>query len=78
MIVAGLLLGISTWIYILYKKETSSLEFKFGSQINNISSELNNFDNKTAAHSAQTWALLFPFLRLKVGVAAGKPNRIVW
>jgi len=41
MVVAGLLLAVSIWIYVLYKKETSSLEFKFGSQINNISSELN-------------------------------------
>ena len=41
MVVAGLLLGISIWIYVLYKKETSSLEFQFGNQINNISSELN-------------------------------------
>lgn len=41
MVVAGLLLGVSIWIYVLYKKETSSLEFRFGNQINNISSELN-------------------------------------
>ncbi len=40
MVVAGLLLGISIWIYVLYKKETSSLEYKFSNQINNISSEL--------------------------------------
>jgi len=39
--VAGLLLGISIWIYVLYKRETSSLEFQFGNQINDISSELN-------------------------------------
>lgn len=38
---AGLLLGISIWIYVLYKRETSSLEFQFGNQINDISSELN-------------------------------------
>jgi len=41
MLVAGLLLGISIWIYVLYKRETSSLEFQFGNQINDISSELN-------------------------------------
>lgn len=41
MVVAGLLLGVSIWIYILYKKETTSLEFQFGNQINTISSELN-------------------------------------
>lgn len=38
---AGLLLGISIWIYVLYKRETSSLEFQFGNQIDDISSELN-------------------------------------
>ncbi len=41
MLVAGLFLGISIWIYVLYKRETSSLEFQFGNQINDISSELN-------------------------------------
>jgi len=41
ILVAGLLLGISIWIYVLYKRETSSLEFQFGNQINDISSELN-------------------------------------
>ena len=40
MVVAGLLLGISIWIYVLYKKETTSLEFQFGNQIDNISSQL--------------------------------------
>jgi len=40
MVVAGLLLGISIWVYVLYKKETSSLQYQFGNQINNISSEL--------------------------------------
>jgi len=40
MVVAGLLLGISIWIYVLYKNETNSLEFQFGNKINNISSEL--------------------------------------
>lgn len=41
ILVAGLLLGISIWIYVLYKRETSSLEFQFGNQIDDISSELN-------------------------------------
>ena len=40
MVVAALLLGVSIWIYVLYKKETSSLEYKFSNQINNISLEL--------------------------------------
>ena len=40
MVIAALFLAMSVWIYVLYKKETNSLEFKFGNQINNISSEL--------------------------------------
>ena len=40
MVVAVLLLGVSIWIYVLYKKETNSLEFQFGNQIDNISSQL--------------------------------------
>lgn len=40
MVVAVVFLSTSIWIYVLYKKETSSLEFQFGNQINNISSQL--------------------------------------
>lgn len=40
MVAAVLFLSTSIWIYVLYKKETSSLEFQFGNQINNISSQL--------------------------------------
>jgi exopolysaccharide biosynthesis protein len=40
MVVAALFLAMSIWVYVLYKKETSSLEYQFGSQINNISFEL--------------------------------------
>jgi len=38
--VAALFLGISIWIYVLYRKEISSLEYKFSDQINSISLEL--------------------------------------
>lgn len=46
MVVAALFLGISIWIYVLYKKETSSLQYQFGYQINNISLELESLKNE--------------------------------